>query len=281
MARFITKASGITEPLNPEKIERSLKRIGASEHLIAKIIHNVLQAPKIVSTRDIYFYIANYLKEVDRILANRYNLKNALYQLGPEGFLFEKFIAELFRAQQYQAINDQTIPGVCVDHEIDVIAFKNDERLLVECKFHNLAGIHTDVKVALYIKSRFDDVEKSPVTVNGKIGFLNQPWLATNTKFTIDAIKYARCINMGLVGWAYPEKTSIETVVDRYGLYPITCLVSLAGHQKSKLLNQNILLCKQLVGNIEPLLKIGFSREHAQQVEHECRAMSGFAKKNS
>ena len=124
MSFLIRKASGETEPFMPEKSERSLKKIGAPDTVIRDIVRGVTKAPEVVSTRDVYYYVYNYLKAVDRPLASRYDLKNALYQLGPEGFLFEKFIAELFRAQLYKTANDQIVRGVCVSHEIDVIAFK-------------------------------------------------------------------------------------------------------------------------------------------------------------
>ena len=170
MALIIRKASGETEPFAPEKIERSLRKIGVPDRMVYEIIQGILRAPEIVSTRDVYHYIANYLKAVDRPLASRYNLKNALYQLGPEGFLFEKFIAELFRAQGYETSNDQIVKGSCVDHEIDVIAFKGRDRFMTECKFHNAPGIKTDVKVALYIKARYQDVEHAEIRMSSDHG---------------------------------------------------------------------------------------------------------------
>lgn len=274
MAMIIKKASGETEPFFQDKIERSLKRIGTPDKFIREIIAGIERAPEITSTRDIYFYIAHYLKGVDRALASRYNLKNALYQLGPEGFLFEKFIAELFNAQQFRTKNDFVVKGNCVDHEIDVIACKGDDHFMVECKFHNSPGIKTDVKVSLYIKSRFEDVRHTLVAFECHNTTFNKPWLATNTKFTTDAIAYARCVDMGLVGWAYPEKTSIETTVDSLGLYPITCLVSLNYHQKKKLLEQDVLLCKELATDTKKLTNLGLSEQQARQVQEECKAIS-------
>lgn len=274
MALIIRKASGETEPFAPEKIERSLRKIGTPDRLVHDIIRGILKAPEIASTRDVYHYVANYLKAVDRPLASRYNLKNALYQLGPEGFLFEKFIAELFGAQGYETSNDQIVKGSCVDHEIDVIAFKAGQRFMTECKFHNSPGIKTDVKVALYIKARYEDVKHAEIKMTSDQGTFNQAWLATNTKFTSDAIAYAECSHMGLVGWAYPQKTSIETTVDHYGLYPITCLVSLSYYQKKHLLEQGILLCRELANDMQILTRLGLSSEHAQQVQQECNAIS-------
>ena len=266
MTLLIKKASGEIEPFNAEKIERSLRKVHAPESLIGDIIKGIENAPEITSTRDVYYYISHYLRAFDRPLASRYNLKNALYQLGPEGFLFEKFIAELFKAKLYETANDRIIQGTCVDHEIDVVAFKDDARFMVECKFHNSPGLKTDVKVALYIKSRFDDIKHTVVGFADNKGTFNQPWLPTNTKFTGDAIAYAQCSAMGLIGWAYPVGTSIKTTVDYYGLYPITTLVSLSYDQKKRLLDQGILLCNELVHKKQALLAVGLYEEQAEQV---------------
>lgn len=274
MSLNIRKASGEMEPFAPEKVERSLKKIHAPDEVIHRILQALKQAPEIESTKDIYHFVANYLKAIDRTLANRYNLKYALYQLGPEGFYFERFIAELFRAQEYETKNDQIVKGVCVEHEIDVVAFKDEFRYLIECKFHNRPGLKTDVKVALYIKARYEDVRETPIAFSDKVGTFNRAWLATNTKFTTDAIDYARCKDMGLVGWAYPGDTSIETMVDYYGLYPITSLLSLTYHQKQQLLGMGILLCKKLADNPQSLIILGLSPEHARQVQEECRLLT-------
>jgi len=274
MSFVIQKASGEFETFIPEKIEHSLKKIGAPENLIADIIAALKKNGSwIKQSRDIHFFILDYLKAVNRPLAARYNLKKALYEFGPEGFIFEKFVAELFRAQGYAAENDQIIEGNCVKHEIDVIAVKQTDYFLVECKFHNTAGIKTNVKVALYIHSRFEDVKQTKVPFGTQYLLLNRAWLATNTKFTDDAIQYAQCKNMGLIGWAYPQKNSIESLVDQYSLYPITCLFSLPYIIQKQLLEQGILLCKQLSENKEPLLHLGIQQTLAQHIQDECKEL--------
>ena len=50
--------------------------------------------------------------------------------------------------------------GPTMNHEIDVVAENPQEYVMVECKFHNEAKRICDVKVPLYIHSRFIDVEK-------------------------------------------------------------------------------------------------------------------------
>lgn len=269
---LITKASGQTEQFAPEKIKRSLKKIRTPEAIIQRIIEGLKKAPHIKTTRDVYLYVSDHLRKEHPILASRYHLKNALYEFGPEGFYFEKFIEELFRAQQFETARDQVVKGECVDHELDVVAFKKELHFMVECKFHNAPGIKTDVKVALYIHARFQDIQKTIYHFAEDTGTFTKPWLATNTKFTTDAIEFARCTNMGLIGWAYPADTSIETMVDYYGLYPITCLTSLNHYQKKQLLEAGIILCKQLASLDKP--PIALHPQHWAQVREECKALS-------
>ncbi|MCH5685183.1 restriction endonuclease [Niabella sp. W65] len=81
--------------------------------------------------------------------------------LGPTGFPFEKLTAAILESMGYSTRTGVIVPGHCVKHEIDVIATKEEHHIMVECKFHNRQGFVSDVKIPLYIQSRFLDVEKN------------------------------------------------------------------------------------------------------------------------
>jgi len=83
--------------------------------------------------------------------------------LGSTGYPFEKYIAQLLRYQGYIANNNQIIKGFCVSHEVDVTAEKKEKLIFVECKYHNKLGIRCDVKISLYFKARFMDIEQGYV----------------------------------------------------------------------------------------------------------------------
>ena len=68
------------------------------------------------------------------------------------------FIAELFKQQGYKVEVGKILQGNCVSHEIDVIAVKENQLNLMECKYRNQPGVAVDVKTPLYIKARFEDV---------------------------------------------------------------------------------------------------------------------------
>jgi hypothetical protein len=279
MALYIWKASGKQEAFDTAKFTRSLQKAGADPSIIQKLINDVKRAPELQTTKDIYTYAFNYLKSINRAMATRYNIKNALYQLGPAGFPFEKFIAEIFRQQHYETQTDQIVTGSCVEHEVDIIVTDNTKSFMVECKFHNAAGIKTDVKVALYVKARFDDIS-TVIRANStaKKAFL-EGWLVTNTKFTTQAIKYAECAGVRLLGWAYPEKDNIADLIDQYGLYPVTALTSLNKQQKKFLIEHDIVLCRHLQRHESVLAALGLTKDHLAVILDEAAAVSnGFSR---
>ena len=265
----IIKSSGKQEPFNVEKFERSLKRVGAPAALIKEITQEVLDRPKLDTTYKIYQYAYQKLKEWTRPLAARYSLKNALYELGPEGFIFERFAAELFKAQGYSVEVGKIVTGRCVDHEIDVILKKNKDLSMAECKFHNRRGLKTDVKVALYVKARYLDLSQEYPHGNTLLRTFKDVWLVTNTQFTSQAIQYSLCSGIRLLGWAFPEEKNIAYFIDTFGLHPVTSLTLLSRSQKKFLLAKDVLLCRDLLEQPVVLQEFGFSQLQQQSVLDE------------
>src|SRR5581483_1563860 len=202
MAKQILKASGKQEPFDTAKFTQSLQKAAVEPIVIQELITLVKHNPRLKTTKDIYRFVHRYLKIAHKPSAVRYNIKTALYQLGPTGYVFEKYVAALFSVQKYRVQTDQIILGMCVEHEIDVIAKNTVRSFLIECKFHHQAGIKTDVKVTLYVKARFEDIKNHTKE-------FQEIWLVTNTKFTSQAIKYAQCADIKLLGWSYPERNNI------------------------------------------------------------------------
>ncbi len=108
-------------------------------------------------------------------------------------------------------------------------AWKGEELIMVEAKFHNEIGIKSDLKVALYVKARTDDLSLSQFDFGGKIRKLTQGILVTNTKFTEKAIDYAACQGLRLIGWNYPAQGNLEHMIEDAGLHPVTSIPNLSG----------------------------------------------------
>ncbi len=253
---YVTKASGEQSPFSEEKIKTSLRRSGAAEDQISFILQEVKkQLYDGMTTRKIYRIAFSLLKSGSRHLAARYHLKQAIMELGPSGFPFEKYVAELMKFQGYSTETGQILQGKCVTHEIDVIAQKGNQLILVECKYHNQNGISCNIKIPLYIHARFNDVEAHAIKKANYASKERKGWIVTNTRFTADAIQYAGCSGIYILGWDHPFKNGLREQIDHSGLYPITCLTSLTAAEKQKLLEREIVLCGELKNN-EKLLKI-------------------------
>ena len=261
----VKKASGDLEPFSEEKVIHSLQKAGMDQAVISKIVTDIKkELYEGISTQKIYSCIFELLKKEQSLSSGRYSLKKAIMDLGPTGFPFEKFVGELLKHNGYQVETGVHVSGRCVTHEIDVVAQKDTQRFMVECKFHNQPGTRSDVKVALYIKARFDDIKAT----------FNQAWLVTNTKLTSDAIQYGACTGMQLVGWSYPASGSLQDLIERSGLHPVTCLTSLSQKQKQTLLSSDIVLCRDVAtAKQEVLLSLALSYEQKTRLFAEIRAV--------
>lgn len=255
---LITKASGEIAKFSESKLRSSLQRAGASSDQIDGIIDGVTEKLyEGITTKKIYRLAFNLLKESSRHLAAKYHLKQAIMELGPSGYPFEKYIGEILRYQGYEIKVGVVVQGRCVQHEVDVIAQVDHQQLMIECKYHNQPGIFCDVKVPLYIHARFKDVETQWIQSQGQETKLYQGWVVTNTRFSSDAIQYGTCAGLKLIGWNYPAKGSLKDQIDTLGLYPITCLTSLTKNEKQDLLDKKIVLCKEIDQNRKLLEQIG------------------------
>ncbi|HYF28884.1 MAG TPA: ATP cone domain-containing protein, partial [Candidatus Paceibacterota bacterium] len=217
----IIKADGTIEPFDGQKLETSLRKAGASEKTAERIRHTIESsiAPAAEST-EVYRRAFQMLRREARPAAARYSLRRALFEFGPSGHPFEDFVAEIFKKEGWAVEGRRVIPGKCVPHEVDVFATRGQERIAAELKYHNDPGYKTDVKVALYVKARFDDIwQCDPKSQSCPI---DRGFLITNTKFTSHAVQYAKCSGLGLLGWSYPSQGNLYDRIVASGVYPIT-----------------------------------------------------------
>ena len=270
----IIKASGEKAPFNKGKLKQSLLRSGATNEQADEITNKVIEMlVEGMSTRKIYKTAFRLLRNYSRQAAARYKLKQAIMELGPSGFPFEQFVGELLKHKGYKTQVGIIVKGHCVNHEIDVIAEKDEHHFMIECKFHNRQDYVCDVKIPLYIQSRFLDVERQWKQLAGHAEKFHQGWVVTNTRFSDDASKYGRCMNMNLVGWDYPKNNGLKDWIDGSGLHPVTCLTTLTQKEKQQLLDRKIVLCKTMHHNQSVLQNIGIHSPRLEKVMEECSAL--------
>lgn len=253
----IVKANGQHETFDPEKLRFSLMHAGATEEATENVIKHLIPELKDgMSTHDIYQHAFHLLATTNKKVARSYSLRRAVMQLGPSGFPFEDFVAEILRAKGFECLTRQTVLGGCVPHEVDVVAYNDKKLVMVEAKFHNELGTKSDLKVVLYIKARFDDLKDNVYSYGHANRKITDSWLITNTKFSSTAVHYAVCKNMSLIGWNYPEKGSLQDMIEEEGLHPITCLTTLSESEKKALLTGGIVLCSNIKKNPDVLSKL-------------------------
>ncbi len=159
------------------------------------------------------------------------------------------------------------IQGKCVTHEVDVYAKRGTETLAAELKYHNDPFYKTDIKVALYVKARFDDIWKCDP--KAQTCPVDHGMLVTNTKFTSQAVQYAECSGLELLGWSYPEKGNLYDRIIDAGIYPITTLTTLKKAEKNLLINKGIVTTAMLQENRQALRAIGVPLERIGDILSE------------
>ncbi|KKR53706.1 MAG: ATP-cone domain protein [Parcubacteria group bacterium GW2011_GWA1_40_21] len=244
---LIIKSTGEKELFDVRKLEASLARAGASESSVSLIAEHILKEVRDgMSTGEIYTHAFSLLRRYEKPAALKYSVRRAVMELGPSGFPFEKFIADLFKARGFKAETNLLARGKCVEHEIDVMAWNDVKLIIAEAKFHNDNGLKSDLKVALYVKARFDDLKETLFSPDGNKRKFDEAYLITNTKFTSHAIDYAKCSGLALIGWNYPNTGNLHNMIEDFNLHPITALTALSGSEKRDLLSQGIVLSKQI-----------------------------------
>ena len=262
----VIKATGEKEPFSEDKVKSSIGRAGISKNLQPQVVEHVKsKLYENIPTSEIYHHITEFLETESPVNKAKYSLKQAIMDLGPTGYPFEDFVAEILKAQDYTTKTRSILQGNCIMHEIDVVAQKDNERIMIEAKFHNEPGIRTDVHVALYTKARFDDLKD-------KYNF-SQAWIVTNTKVTSDALAYALCQNLKVIGWSYPENESLRDLIEKLNLHPTTVLTTLSQAQKQQLLANHVVLCKEILADPKILDTIDIDQDKKNRTLEEIKAV--------
>ena len=255
MRKFkVVKYSGEEELFDDRKMFHSLRRAGASidvaENIIDKVVSTAVDG---MTTKKLFRQAFNLLNKTDEGTALKYNLKQSIYQLGPTGFPFEKFIAGLLKANGYHTLINQRIRGASkVTYEIDIVAQNDTEKLLVECKFHSRPGIISHMNTVLYCKARFDDIKQGVEPLKSKN--FTRLMLVSSTRFTHSVKSYSKLYDVKLLGWRHPRGQGIGELIEQKKLYPITILTGLDNRTKDQMLLKGYVFANDLINNTPKFL---------------------------
>lgn len=270
----ILKSHGGTEVFSKRKLFNSLTRSGLDTRqskLITNIVSNQVQEGS--RTKDIFDKTYKLVQLNSPYIAAHYSLKRAILDLGPTGHHFEKFVAKYYDRLGYETATCRMMTGKFVSHEVDVVASKGDQRTLIECKFHNRVGIKNDIKVALYVKARWDDLRLG----NGGNDITSFA-IASNTAFSKDALTYAKGVGLKLLGVNSPEENSFLDQIKDLKLFPVTSLRTINKMIKIELLELNVILASDLRSKTSLLQKLGMKEFQIESVLREISTLLGEVK---
>lgn len=257
-----------------KKLESSLRNSGAQFDDIKKVLEII--TPKCVegiTTKELYKMAFNELKALSNSVAARYSLKKALSELGPAGFYFEQWISRVFQSLGYETETGQHIKGHAVMHEADVIAKKGDKTYWMECKFRNTDDAKISVTTPMYVLSRIKDISGIDYPLFGTTTQFTDGWLVTNAYFTSDSTDFGKYYNLKMLSWNYPEHRGLKNLVDANVLYPVTCLTTINEGEKSKLLEKNCILVKELMDEPQFLSALQLSPQRKNLLLQEAKEL--------
>lgn len=262
-------------PFDASKVKRSILRTGATEKIANQVLKEL--KPKLyegMTTRDLYSEVRKLLENRDVCYSCRYSLREAILKLGPAGFKFEKYVASILNAYRWQArVPQEELEGSCVNHEVDVIAEKDNRRVFIEAKFRNKYHDYVNLKDTMATWSRFLDLVDGAAV--GKCEHLDEAWIVTNARFSDRAKKFGTCKGIHLIGWNFPSDYPFNQMVDHMALYPVTVLDGLKANELEMLSEHGLMLCKEVADleDEELAARTGLSETRAQEVIKLCAAV--------
>jgi hypothetical protein len=271
---FVTKFDGRTEPFIKGKVISTCMRMGVSQQQageIAKRIERELYNG--IPTKEVLKKIFNYVKAYKPEVKNRTDLREAISLLRSKPD-FELFVFMLLKEYGYEIQPNQIVNGKCVDHEIDCIAKKGNETILVEAKHHEQYHTYTGVSVFLEVQAELEDLIEGYRFRKNKINF-TKALVVCNTKISEHAERYAICRDIGYISWKLPKEKNLEQVIEEGKLYPITILKGLDIQTQDKLVSKGIVLLKQLteLGENEIFRRTRMDREKINILVRKAREL--------
>jgi len=268
---FVNKANGIKQLFEKGKIEKTCLRMGAT-HEIAGIVANKIekQVYNGIETRKILGMIFDELSKHKPSVKYQICLRKGLSLMKPKPD-FENFIQILLSKHGYEVSPNQIIQGRCVDHEIDAVAKKNGETILVEVKHHYNYHTPTGLDESRIARAVFEDITEGFEAGLNNLE-ISKSMIVCNTKFSAHAKRYAECRGIQKIGWSSPSDKSLQDMIEEKKLYPIQCLKGLSVKSKEKLTANGIILLSQLTAKTpKELGKTGIPKETLADLVNKAR----------
>jgi hypothetical protein len=272
LAIFVTKADGSKQPFDKEKIVHTCLRMGANgdvANLVAQQVEKSLCEG--ITTQKILQIVFALMRKHKPAIKHLFDLKHgiSLMESKPE---FEVFVRAVLMHSGFQVKPNTILKGLCGEHEVDAIAIKDGLTYFVEAKHHVNYHALTGLDESRIARAVMEDVTEG--YAHGVTGIkIDRAVIITNTRYSEHAVKYGGCRNILQIGWVSPEGFGLRDVVEKYRLYPLSCLRGVSAETRLHLAEAGIVLVKQLLEQDTRYLerKIGLPRETVLSLMEKAR----------
>jgi len=274
---YVTKADGSKQPFDKQKIINTCLRLQATPEQAQSIADKIeAKAYDGIPTKKILQMVFQYMKKYRPAIGYQIDLKQAIAMLRSKPD-FEIFVAKLFEAMGYEVDTNLIIQGKCIEHEIDVVARKGNEIILIEVKHHVNHHTYSGLDVFLQLNSTLEDLKEG--YESGKNSFkFTKAILICNTKVSDHARRYALCKGLEFIAWKFPPEKGLERLIEEYKLYPITFLKEIEKDEAYKLADVGIVTVKQLLDDAEKISrKSGINKNRVLQLQKAAKIVLGIS----
>jgi hypothetical protein len=256
---LVVKWDGRTEEFEPNKIVRTLTRMGAPQSVAEEIADDLTdKIEEGMTTKEIYDMAVTELETHREVVEFRRDLRDGLARIG-SGFIFEDYVRLLLEEYGYKVSGNVVIQGACVNHEVDSIAERDSETIYVEMKHHSVLERYTPFEVTLSAKAKWDDLQAGCDKGLNDCSF-DRVLIVTNTRLTKHAQQYAECVGIEHFGWNTPRGRGIDWFIENKKLYPVTILRTVTDEERDQLYAHKIMTLNQLVKADSKLVGLPESR---------------------
>ncbi len=260
---LVKKADGSLEKFDKNKIIRTCNRAGlGGEESEIVLDHVIKKSYDKIPTNVLLRIILREIRKHSKQAAMRYNLREALAALSPEGIFFELYVKRLLEHDGYKVEHARIVKGNCVEHEVDLVAAKGNEKIMVECKHHRNGHTLAGQSEAMVTWAKFEDTKNK----NNFTG----AWLVCSTKISAHAAKYMACKGVRAVYWS----NGLNGIIEEKKLYPITILESMRGNSIERAFGLDVLTVRDVVDSGPGKLRKIFGEKYQEAVE-EAKAVLG------
>ena len=244
---LVKKADGRLEEFSEQKIINTCLRSGLSESQAGTVLKSVTKdIYEKMPTRELLRIVLKEIHKNDPVSSMKYNLRAALSALKPEGMFFEKYVKKLLEEYGYSVEWSIIVKGKCTSHEVDLIAKKDNLKIMIECKHHT--NYHTFVGLgdALESWASWEDIGNQ----------FDEAWLVCNTKISEHASKYSSCKGLKVMCWNYSQGLpELNKMIEEKKLYPITVLEGVLSNHMKRAYENDIITIKDVIRAEQQVLK--------------------------